>query len=253
LNVQRIRVPLRWLAGAAALLLLVAGLWRPAHRLIAHWTPDPAQREQASLERRFASERNALVARMRSALESGDSAAAMALGAPYRSVNDPELVALFEEAVAREGRRQRVAELREVVSRQCNEIGARLLAVQFLRRYVFGGSDTAIGALSLARLPENDVRDRVLKQIDALRAAPDERATDPLSRARREHRVRVHPDYVTAISATPPEPGLLCVWRLQGSVAAGSARPREIRLEFWLAPSVAAKGLDLEPLAYSEN
>ncbi len=242
---------------AAAALLLAAGIGGP---LLRSFRPpqvpvSPAaegkQRladELSALRKEFLRDSEQVLARMRDQLARGDSASAMALGARYRRVGDTELDALYKEAVDRERYRQRLAEVRDLMARQCQPLGARTAAIQFLRSYAVLAEGASVEKLILIRLQDTDVHSQIVDLITPQARVAKPSGDDPVSKARAVHRARLHPIDAVALQSNPPPAGIVCAWRLEGPIAASRQR---IRLDFWLAPAPTAKSLDFEPLVYA--
>jgi len=240
-----------WLLAACAAILLALGLAGPIGRWLSPAAADSAaaREDAASLKARYAKDRERVLAGMRAALDKGDNDAAMSLGSAYCSLGDPELVGLHREATARQSARQNVEELARIVGAQCNEASARRLATEFLASFAKSAGPIVEG--SLVRVADDNGRRLVLDRIASSVVPPDDKATDPVSAARREHRVRVHPDYAAGLADPATARGLVCVWRARTETPGKPVRSGE--LEFWLAPSIAARDLAFEPLAYVER
>ena len=216
------------------------------------------RKEVEALRAEFAANRAAIVERVRALQNAGDHAAAMNAAARYYPLQDPELMALYRTSAEAEAARQRLADFRNLLQRECTEGTARTSAAAYLDSIAPSAPRSGIstpGDYRLTRLTAADARDQLARKLaETPPAAPahaDEHGPDHKDKG--PHPARIPPDLAaTFLRSAPADDDLVCVWKVQGQRNAGGAR-RRFELVLWLVPHGSAKMLESEALSFTER
>ncbi|MDG4552849.1 MAG: hypothetical protein P9E24_01170 [Candidatus Competibacter sp.] len=263
--IESSRLRFVWFGVVAALLVL--GLAGPIQRSIATRSKPAssadAHRQQLrqefdALRDEFMRDRATIINRVRSLQRADHHDTAMNLAARFYPLQDPEMNALYQISASAEGQRQRLAEYRDLVARECTDTAARTHVIEYLRlgRKPEERSEiSAITQLALTRLSGSAIRADVVKRLQEPIEVTDApgHETEHHDHAAAAHRAHVHPDFVAALlRGTAAYDELLCVWGGDGqrTWADGS---RHFELLLLLAPSASGKRLEPEVFLYAER
>lgn len=272
--IESSRLRFVWLGVVAALLVL--GLAGPIQRSIATRSKPAssadAHRQQLrqefdALRDEFMRDRATIINRVRSLQRADHHDTAMNLAARFYPLQDLEMNALYQISASAEGQRQRLAEYRDLVARECTDTAARTYVIEYLarthvieylrleRKLGERFEISAITQLALTRLSGSAIRADVVKRLKEPIEVTDApgHETEHHDHAAAAHRAHVHPDFVAALlRGTAAYDELLCVWGGDGqrTWADGS---HHFELLLLLAPSASGKRLEPEVFWYAER
>jgi hypothetical protein len=249
---------------AAGLIALIAGLapsanrWWQGHRQ--QQRIDDARNKLASeataARQALATQRDAILAELRSLQAAGQHDAVIALAARYRLADDKDVHAIYQQSANAVSLRQTLERMRALTAAQCQTATAVAAVRQLVQdnhpalRPIDTANWTAAPLPAVASLPaiQQQVRGYLSAPKSEVHSHESSPPTKPFTAGElhRDHSPRLQPAVVAQLLDDAAAAAYACVWRVSGS--AGSPA-RGFDVVIWLAPAANEKMLDYDVLS----